>query len=197
MRDNIRTITTYGIYTSIFLLMALVPFIGYITFGPLKATLMAIPVLIVAIHKKIIGAIYGTLMFGLTSLLSALIQGSNIVANYGWLHAIVILFIGRQLILIPLIPMILLLEKFFNDENVKNIIFKGFIYALIISISNTLIVIGLIVAFSNDKRYWVFITSIAINLSIEWTVPPLMAIFTASLIKHLIKTDKDSINNKW
>jgi len=63
--------------------MALVPFLGYITFGPLKATLMAVPVLIVTIHKKSLGAIYGTFMFGLTSLLSALIYGSNIVANYG------------------------------------------------------------------------------------------------------------------
>jgi len=197
MKNNIRSITTYGIYTAIFLLMGLVPFIGYITFGPFKATLMAIPILIVTVHKKVAGAIYGLFMFGLTSILSALIQGSNIVAYYGWGNSITILFIGRLLILVPLIPMILLLEKYFDDNKTKNLMIKGFIYGLIISISNTLIVGALLVAFDTNKTFWIFITSIAINLAIEWTVPPFMAIATASLNKYLIKQDKNSIENKW
>ena len=73
-RLNVRKMTLIGVLSSISIIMSMLPFIGYIPIGPIKATIMHIPVIIGAIIEgPLVGAIIG-LIFGLTSLWSAITQ---------------------------------------------------------------------------------------------------------------------------
>ena len=66
--------TVIGVLSAISIMMSMLPFIGYIPIGPIKATIMHIPVIIGAIIEgPVVGATIG-LIFGLTSLWNAITQ---------------------------------------------------------------------------------------------------------------------------
>ena len=65
-RLNVRKMAVIGVLSAISVMMSMIPFIGYIPIGPIKATIMHIPVIIGAIVEgPVVGAIIG-LIFGLT-----------------------------------------------------------------------------------------------------------------------------------
>ncbi|CAM9114220.1 ECF transporter S component [Mycoplasma marinum] len=198
---KVRTITFLGLYVAIFLLMTFVPQIGYIKIGPINATMMAIPVALSTIHYGWKGAIFGLTCFALSSLLGCIVFQPPIVA-LGWGKLIVIFVIGRMLIFIPLI-LVIWIGKIIKNKNKeatdKKKHIAKYIYALIIgltiSIFNTIFCGLLIYAFYKDSYTFVaFVSLIAINISIEWTVPPTIAMALATLgfyLEHKEKVNKD------
>lgn len=69
-----KDITLLGIITAIIIIMTAVPGLGYIPLGPVNATIVHIPVLIVAIVKgPKLGALLG-LVFGISSMLNAILR---------------------------------------------------------------------------------------------------------------------------
>lgn len=72
-----RTIALLGIMTGLVVLMSLVPFLGYIPLGIMDATIIHVPVIIVAIVEgPFMGGALG-FIFGLTSLIKAYIAPSG------------------------------------------------------------------------------------------------------------------------
>lgn len=68
-----RTITLIGIMTAIIIVLSVTPGLGYIPIGPIDATILHIPVIILAIVEgPVAGAILG-FMFGVTSLIKAFV----------------------------------------------------------------------------------------------------------------------------
>ncbi len=188
---KVRDMAVYAIYLAIFLLMGLVPYLGYIVIGPVRATLMCIPVVLVTIHKGWKGAIFGTFMFGITSVMAAAVQGSIFIGLLGWGPSFVIFFIGRMLILAPL-----LLFLWISSKYKINAYISAIIISLIISIFNTIFVLSLAVAF-NFKSYtfWSFFSLVSINIAVEWTVPVFISASLSSfgiLLRNRDKTHKRS-----
>ena len=73
-RLNVRKMTVIGVLSAISIMMSMLPFIGYIPIGPMKATIMHVPVIIGAIVEgPLVGATIG-LIFGLTSIWNAITQ---------------------------------------------------------------------------------------------------------------------------
>lgn len=72
-----RTIALLGIMTGLIILMSVVPFLGYIPLGLMDATIIHVPVIIVAIVEgPFMGGILG-FIFGMTSLIKAYIAPSG------------------------------------------------------------------------------------------------------------------------
>ena len=68
-----RTITLIGIMTAVIIVMSVVPFLGYIPLGFIDATILHVPVIIVAIVEgPVAGGILG-FMFGMTSFIKAFV----------------------------------------------------------------------------------------------------------------------------
>lgn len=69
-----RTLALLGIMTGIIVFLSAVPGLGFIPVGPIQATILHVPVVIVAIVEgPIVGGILG-LVFGIVSLLNALLR---------------------------------------------------------------------------------------------------------------------------
>lgn len=69
-----RTIALLGIMTGIIVLLSAVPGLGFIPIGPINATILHIPVIIIAIVEgPIAGGVLG-FMFGMTSMINALVR---------------------------------------------------------------------------------------------------------------------------
>lgn len=74
MKKNVQDITLLGLMTSIIIIMTAVPGIGFIPIGPVNATIVHIPVVIIGIVKgPKLGAILGTIM-GVASMINALLR---------------------------------------------------------------------------------------------------------------------------
>ena len=68
---NVRRMTVISILSAVSIVLSMIPFVGYIPLGPVKATIMHVPVIIGAvIEGPVVGAAVG-LIFGLTSLFKA------------------------------------------------------------------------------------------------------------------------------
>lgn len=70
-RLNVRRMAVISVLSAISIVLSMIPFVGYIPLGPVKATIMHVPVIIGAvIEGPVVGAAVG-LIFGLTSLFKA------------------------------------------------------------------------------------------------------------------------------
>ena len=133
-RLNVRKMAVIGVLSAISVMMSMIPFIGYIPIGPIKATIMHIPV--------IIGAIIG-LIFGLTSLWNALTQPVTVSP----------LFLNP---LVSVLPRILIgVVAYYVYQGVykisKRVYASGFIAGIIGSLTNTAGVLGMIYILYADK----------------------------------------------
>ena len=54
-RLNVRKMTVIGVLSAISIMISMIPFIGYIPIGPMKATIMHVPVIIGAIYRGTTG----------------------------------------------------------------------------------------------------------------------------------------------
>ena len=142
-RLNVRRMTIIGVLSAISIMMSMLPFIGYIPIGPMKATIMHIPVIIGAIIEgPLVGAIIG-LIFGLTSLWNAITQPVLLSP----------LFINP---LVSVLPRILIgIVSYYIYQGVykitKKVYASGFIAGIIGSIANTAGVLGMIYILYADK----------------------------------------------
>ena len=142
-RLNVRKMTVIGVLSAISIMMSMLPFIGYIPIGPMKATIMHVPVIIGAvIEGPLVGAIIG-LIFGLTSLWSALTQPvtlSPLLYNP----------------LVSVLPRILIgIVAYYVYKGIykisKKVYVSGFIAGVIGSLTNTVGVLGMIYILYADK----------------------------------------------
>lgn len=142
-RLNVRKMTVIGVLSAISIMMSMLPFIGYIPIGPIKATIMHIPVIIGAIVEgPVVGATIG-LIFGLTSLWNA-IQQPVLLSP---------LFINP---LVSVLPRILIgIIAYYVYKGVykisKKVYASGFIAGIIGSLVNTAGVLGMIYVLYADK----------------------------------------------
>ena len=142
-RLNVRKMTVIGVLSAISIMMSMLPFIGYIPIGPIKATIMHIPVIIGAIIEgPVVGAIIG-LIFGLTSLWNAITQPVLLSP----------LFYNP---LVSVLPRILIgIVAYYVYQGVykvsKKVYASGFIAGIIGSLANTAGVLGMIYILYADK----------------------------------------------
>ena len=142
-RLNVRRMTVIGVLSAISIMMSMLPFIGYIPIGPIKATIMHIPVIIGAIIEgPVVGATIG-LIFGLTSLWNAITQPVLLSP----------LFINP---LVSVLPRILIgIIAYYVYQGVykisKKVYASGFVAGIIGSIVNTAGVLGMIYILYADK----------------------------------------------
>ena len=142
-RLNVRKMTVIGVLSAISIMMSMIPFIGYIPIGPMKATIMHVPVIIGAIIEgPLVGAIIG-LIFGLTSLWNAITQPVLLSP----------LFINP---LVSVLPRILIgIIAYYVYQGVykltKKVYASGFVAGLVGSLANTAGVLGMIYILYSDK----------------------------------------------
>ena len=142
-RLNVRKMTVIGVLSAISIMMSMIPFIGYIPIGPMKATIMHVPVIIGAIIEgPLVGAIIG-LIFGLTSLWNAITQPVLLSP----------LFINP---LVSVLPRILIgIIAYYVYQGVykltKKVYASGFVAGLVGSLANTAGVLGMIYILYADK----------------------------------------------
>ena len=142
-RLNVRKMTVIGVLSAISIMMSMIPFIGYIPIGPMKATIMHVPVIIGAIIEgPLVGAIIG-LIFGLTSLWNAITQPVLLSP----------LFINP---LVSVLPRILIgIIAYYVYQGVykltKKVYASGFVAGLLGSLANTAGVLGMIYILYSDK----------------------------------------------
>lgn len=142
-RLNVRRMTVIGVLSAISIMMSMIPFIGYIPIGPIKATIMHVPVIVGAVVEgPVVGAIIG-LIFGLTSLWNAITQPVTLSP----------LFYNP---LVSVLPRILIgIVAYYAYKCVykitKKVYVSGFIAGLIGSLTNTVGVLGMIYVLYADK----------------------------------------------
>lgn len=142
-RLNVRKMTVIGVLSAISIMMSMLPFIGYIPIGPIKATIMHIPVIIGAIIEgPVVGATIG-LIFGLTSLWNAITQ--PVILSPLFLNPIV-----------SVLPRILIgIIAYYVYQGVykltKKVYASGFVAGLIGSLVNTVGVLGMIYVLYAEK----------------------------------------------
>ncbi|TCG10750.1 ECF transporter S component [Mycoplasma todarodis] len=198
-----RTVAFLGVYVALFIIMTFVPQVGYIKVGPINATMMAIPVTLATIHYGWKGAVFGIACFIISSIVGTLFFLPPIIGFVGgWGNLLVIFIIGRLLILIPLLSIVFIVKKLQNNKSGKehgkiSKYIYGFILGLTISIFNTVFVATLIFVYMHKvgtfkDSYWVFIASLGINISVEWTVPPIIAMITSSLGFYLERKEQSA-----
>lgn len=142
-RLNVRKMTVIGVLSAISIMMSMLPFIGYIPIGPIKATIMHIPVIIGAIIEgPVVGATIG-LIFGLTSLWNAITQ--PVILSPLFLNP-----------LVSVLPRILIgIIAYYVYQGVykltKKVYASGFVAGLIGSLVNTVCVLGMIYVLYAEK----------------------------------------------
>ena len=138
-RLNVRKMAVIGVLSAISVMMSMIPFIGYIPIGPIKATIMNIPAIV---EGPVVGAIIG-LIFGLTSLWNAITQPVTLSP----------LFLNP---LVSVLPRILIgVVAYYVYQGVykisKRVYASGFIAGIIESLTNTAGVLGMIYILYADK----------------------------------------------
>lgn len=140
---NVRRMTVIAILSAISILMSMLPFIGYIPIGPMKATIMHVPVIIGAvIEGPAVGAAIG-LIFGLTSLWNAITQPVLLSP----------LFLNP---LVSVLPRILIgITSYYSYKFIykmtKKVYASGFVAGIVGSLTNTIGVLGMIYILYADK----------------------------------------------
>lgn len=142
-RLNVRRMTVIGVLSAISIMMSMLPFIGYIPIGPVKATIMHIPVIIGAIIEgPLVGAVIG-LIFGLTSLWNAIAQPVLLSP----------LFINPLVSVLPRILIGIVAYYVYQGtyKLTKKVYTSGFIAGIVGSLANTAGVLGMIYILYADK----------------------------------------------
>ena len=194
MNRKIKDMALISIFSALIIMLALVPGIGYIPVGPIRATTIHIPVIIGSIifgPKK--GAILG-FVFGLTSLINNTVSPtitSFVFSPFyagGNLWSLVICFLPR--ILIGVVPYYVynFLKKFIKNEHL-DLGVAGFLG----SITNTVLVMNLIffcfknqyAAANNIAPGELYDVILGIN-SINGVVEAVLAMLVTSLVTKVL-----------
>lgn len=206
-RISTKTMTQLALLTAIMIVMALIPFLGYIPITPaIRATTIHIPVIIGAI---LLGPKAGAFLggvFGLTSLITNTISPSvtsfvftpfyQVGETGGNFWSLVICFVPRILIGIVAGVVFKQLEKIDKTK-----IFACILSGVLGSMTNTLLVMGGIYVFfgesyaaakniAYDTLLKVIGGVIAVNGVLEAIVAALIATLVARPLIHILKKDK-------
>ena len=140
---NVRKMAVIGVLSAISIMMSILPFIGYIPIGPIKATIMHVPVIIGAIMEgPVVGAIIG-LIFGLTSLWNAITQPVLLSP----------LFMNPLVSVLPRVLIGVVAYYVYKGayKLTKKVYASGFLAGLIGSFANTVGVLGMIYVLYAEK----------------------------------------------
>lgn len=187
-----KDIAVYSIYLSIFLILGL----GFMAIPGMSVALMIVPLIMITLHKGWRGAVFGTIAFATISFISAPLIGYSLIAFYGWGGTFVIFFIGRLLLLIPILLAIFITNKY--REKINKYLRSGIISFTIV-IFNTLIVLLLMALWTNDiKRFtFLFASQYALNIVIEWVLFPTLSLSIASYADYLYTEDLNERKNLY
>ena len=201
---SVRSMVTTAAIAAIIVVMASVPFLGYIPLGFMNATIIHVPVIIGAI---LLGPKYGAflgLVFGVTSVIRATITPNdtsfvfspfvsiNGFGGNGW--SLVIAIVPRVLIGVVAYYVFAAMMKFFRDKKGGHTI-SLWIAGVAGSLTNTLLVMNLIYIFFGESYaaasnklaegfYMVIMSVIVINGVPEAIVA---GILVTSIVKVLSK----------
>ena len=140
---NVRRMAVISVLSAISIVLSMIPFVGYITLGPVKATIMHVPVIIGAVVEgPLVGAAVG-LIFGLTSLFKAFTEPS--ITSFCFMNPIISV-LPRILIGVVSYYVYKLIYKIS-----KRVYLSGFVAGVLGSLTNTIGVMGLIYVIYADK----------------------------------------------
>ena len=140
---NVRRMAVISVLSAISIVLSMIPFVGYIPLGPVKATIMHVPVIIGAvIEGPLVGAAVG-LIFGLTSLFKAFTEPS--ITSFCFMNPIISV-LPRILIGVVSYYVYKLIYKIS-----KRVYLSGFVAGVLGSLTNTIGVMGLIYVIYADK----------------------------------------------
>lgn len=140
---NVRRMAVISILSAISIVLSMIPFVGYIPLGPIKATIMHVPVIIGAvIEGPFVGAAVG-LIFGLTSLFKAFTEPT--ITSFCFMNP-VISVLPRILIGVMAYYVYTVIHKI-----TKKVYLSGFIAGIAGSLTNTIGVMGLIYVLYADR----------------------------------------------
>lgn len=140
---NVRRMAVISILSAISIVLSMIPFVGYIPLGPVKATIMHVPVIIGAvIEGPAVGAAVG-LIFGLTSLFKAFTEPT--ITSFCFMNPI-----------ISVLPRIFIgIAAYYVYAGIhkitKRIYLSGFVAGIVGSLTNTIGVMGLIYVLYAEK----------------------------------------------
>ena len=142
-RVNVRRMTVISVLSAISIVLSMIPFVGYIPLGPVKATIMHVPVIVGAvIEGPVVGAAVG-LIFGLTSLFKAFTEPT--ITSFCFMNPIISV-LPRILIGVVSYYVYKLIYKIS-----KRVYLSGFVAGVLGSLTNTIGVMGLIYVIYADK----------------------------------------------
>jgi len=138
-RLNVRRMAVISVLSAISIVLSMIPFVGYIPLGPVKATIMHVPVVI---EGPVVGAAVG-LIFGLTSLFKAFTEPT--ITSFCFMNPI-----------ISVLPRILIgVVAYYVYAGIhkltKRVYLSGFIAGVVGSLTNTIGVMGLIYVLYADR----------------------------------------------
>lgn len=180
-----------ALFAAIIVLMAMIPFLGYIPIGIMKATIIHVPVIIGSLilgPKK--GAILGAL-FGLTSLINSTINPSIISFVFSPFYkvgdiggsplSLIVCFVPR--ILIGIVPYYVygLLKKLFKGKKGTDSL-SLIIAGISGSMTNTLLVMNFIYLFFGRS----YATAMEVDFSTLYTVGILPVILVNGVIEAIV-----------
>lgn len=188
---NTKKFTLTAMFLAILILLASVPFLGFIPIGPINATTMHIPVIIASI---ILGPKLGGFLGGVFGIIS-MIRATVIISPTSFLFSPFIPVIGTdqgswKAILIAVIPRILIgvvpyfIYQLFRKRAEKNAGAKSvglFIAGFIGSATNTILVMGGIYLLFKDTY------AQAVGIGIETVFSVILGVvFTSGLVEAIV-----------
>ncbi len=203
MKQNTRHITMLALFITIEIVIASIPFLGYIPLGVINATTLHIPVIAAGILLgKKEGAMVG-FVFGLTSIIKNTLQPTATSFVFSPFYSIGNISGGWQSILIALLPRILIgflagwIYEIMQKKQMKDVIAMP-ISAMIGSLVNTILVmLGIYFFFGNEYAtvmniaYDAMIHFLAGMIAVNGVAEALCAAFIVTAIckagKHVIK----------
>lgn len=157
---KVMDLSLAGIFTAIIIMMSVVPFLGYIPLGFMKATIIHVPVIIGAL---LLGPKYGMylgLVFGMTSLIQATVSPTvtsfvfspfvTIGGQKGNLWSLLICLGPRMLIGVTAYYMYHLCMKFFGEKKGGQTV-SLWVAGITGSLTNTLLVMNGIYIFFGER----------------------------------------------
>ena len=180
---NTKRIAYYSVYTAIMLIMGMVPFLGYIPLGPVRITIMTLPVILITIHFKWHGAIFGACLMGLTSFISGFYNSplaTTMMENYGVGQWFANSFVTRLALGLAVAGITILLDKTKWDLRIKILIIAFSILSL-----NTVFFLGCLSLIMTDKSFLVWFTTSGVNIAVEWTLLPVVSLAFYPYMKHI------------
>lgn len=140
---NVRKMAVISVLSAISIVLSMIPFVGYIPLGPVKATIMHVPVIVGAVVEgPVVGAAVG-LIFGLTSMFKAFTEPT--ITSFCFMNP-VIAVIPRILIGVVAYYVYALVLKIS-----KKIYVSGFVAGILGSLTNTIGVMGLIYVLYGER----------------------------------------------